>query len=225
MNQYEAMFLFDPTFGSSFEKCESEIHRLMERAQAKIIFCRKWDERRLAYRIKERKRGVYVLVYFNAPSEKITSLERDVQISEDILRVLVVRADGVTQEMIESVLGPVQTASCVVEAAAPSPGMLPRHYAPATPLALAGEVNVEDLVRKKRIGALLPEPASLPSGFAVVETLTDDGNLRTAAARFFAALRRLDAADVDMIVAWPFPDQGLGRALNDRLTRAAGRGQ
>ncbi|UCF35100.1 MAG: 30S ribosomal protein S6 [Phycisphaerales bacterium] len=101
MNQYEAMFLFDPTFGASFEACETEIKRLMERANAELLFCRKWEERRLAYKIKGRKRGVYVLVYFKAPPDKIVPLERDVQISENILRVLVLRADYVTPEMME----------------------------------------------------------------------------------------------------------------------------
>lgn len=101
MNQYEAMFLFDPTFGASFENCETEIRRLMDRAEAELVFCRKWDDRRLAYRIDGRKRGVYVLTYFKAKPEKIVSLERDVQLSEDILRILVLRTDDVTPESME----------------------------------------------------------------------------------------------------------------------------
>ena len=101
MNQYEAMFLFDPTFGSTFENCEAEIQRLLERAEAQIDFLRRWDERRLAYRIKGRKRGVYVLVYFKANGEKIVPLERDAQLSENILRLLVLRADGITPELME----------------------------------------------------------------------------------------------------------------------------
>lgn len=101
MNQYEAMFLFDPTFGSSFEKCELEIRRLMERANAEVLYCRKWDERRLAFRIKGRKRGVYALVYFKAPPDRIVPLERDAKLAEHILRVLVTRADGVTPEQME----------------------------------------------------------------------------------------------------------------------------
>ena len=104
MNQYEAMFLFDPTFGASFDACESEVKRLMDRAEAELLFCRKWEERRLAHRIKGRKRGVYVLVYFKAPADKITPLERDAQISENILRLLVLRADYVTAELMELAL-------------------------------------------------------------------------------------------------------------------------
>ncbi len=101
MNQYEAMFLFDPTFASSFEACETEIRRLMDRAGAEIILCRKWDERRLAFRVQGRKRGVYVLTYFRCASDKITPLERDGKLSEHVLRMLVLRADRVTPEAME----------------------------------------------------------------------------------------------------------------------------
>lgn len=101
MNQYEAMFLFDPTFAGSFENAEAEIKRIMERAEAQIDFLRRWDERKLAYKLKGRKRGVYVLVYFRAPSAKISGLERDAMLSENILRVLVLRADGMTPDLME----------------------------------------------------------------------------------------------------------------------------
>jgi ribosomal protein S6 len=95
------MFLFDPTFGATFEKCEAEIRRLMDRAGAEIIISQKWDERRLAFRIKGRKRGVYALVYFKASGDKIAGLERDARLSENILRLLVLRADEVTREAME----------------------------------------------------------------------------------------------------------------------------
>jgi small subunit ribosomal protein S6 len=92
------MFLFDPTFATDMGKVEQEIARLMERAGAEIIMCNKWDERKLAYEIKGRKRGCYVLVFFRAESDKITGIERDVQLSESILRVLIMRADYMTEE-------------------------------------------------------------------------------------------------------------------------------
>ncbi len=101
MKQYEAMFLFDPTFGSTFEACETEIRRIFDRSGAKALFCRKWDERRLAFRVDGRKRGVYVLVYFNVETDKIGSIERDSRLSEGVLRVLILQAEGVTPEMME----------------------------------------------------------------------------------------------------------------------------
>ena len=121
MNQYEAMFLFDPTFGGSFENCESEIRRLMERADGEIVFCRKWDERRLAYRVSGRKRGVYVLVYFKAPADKIVGLERDVKLAENILRVLILRADEVTPEKMEQAVSGKSGADATEDAPATKP--------------------------------------------------------------------------------------------------------
>lgn len=101
MNQYEAMYLFDPTFGGSHENCEAEIRRIMGRAEAELLFCKRWDERRLAFKLKGRKRGVYVLTFFSADPSKIAGIERDVRLSENVLRVLVLRADGITPDMME----------------------------------------------------------------------------------------------------------------------------
>ncbi len=126
MKQYEAMFLFDPTFGSSFEKCQDEVNRVMERAKANIILCGPWDERRLAYRVNGRKRGVYVLVFFEAPPEGIPSIERDAKLSEDILRVMVLRAEGLTRESMERAFPrraeePARSGAVTTPAPAPNP--------------------------------------------------------------------------------------------------------
>ena len=99
--QYEAMFLFDPTFATPFENCEREIRRIFERAEAEILICQLWDERRLAFKVEGRKRGVYVLTYFLAPPNKIKSLERDAWLSEHILRILVLNADHLTREAMQ----------------------------------------------------------------------------------------------------------------------------
>ena len=108
-----------------------------------------------------------------------------------------------------------------------SPGQLPSHYAPETPLRLID--NVEDFIppKNQRIGLLGWSSAlrsSMPSqmeAFAVVRNLSDRGDLREAAANLFRYLRELDALDLDLIVAERVPCQGLGAAIMDRLERAA----
>jgi L-threonylcarbamoyladenylate synthase len=129
------------------------------------------------------------------------------------------RHGGVTQEQIEAVIGPIQTRLSSSGESAPSPGMLSQHYAPRTPLILNMEADAERLT-DLRVGVLSLQAVDTPFEPIAVETLTDNGDLRTATAGFFAAMRRLDQASLDLIVAWPFPDEGLGRALNDRLSRA-----
>jgi L-threonylcarbamoyladenylate synthase len=57
--------------------------------------------------------------------------------------------------------------------------------------------------------------------YTTVEILSKTGNLNEAACNLFAALRRLDSAGLDLIIAEKVPDEGLGRAINDRLYRAS----
>lgn len=145
------------------------------------------------------------------------------QLSGGVARLL--RPGGVTLEEIESVIGPVLLpAGQPAGGTLASPGLLPQHYAPRTPLVLAASVAEIEAVQHaagRRIGLLCLRPFKGAARFQAVEVLSETGDLREAAAHFFAALRRLDAAGLDLIVARTFPEQGLGRALNDRLRRAA----
>ncbi len=100
MKRYEGMFLFDNAVSHDWPSIEAEIKRLMDRIGATLLVCLKFDERKLAYEIKGRKRGTYVLTYFDAPGEKIGELERDAQLSESVLRVLVLRAEGLSEERL-----------------------------------------------------------------------------------------------------------------------------
>lgn len=103
MNTYEGMFLFDPSVGAKAEAVQGEIDRLMSRAEAELIVTKPAEERRLAYEIKGRKRGMYVLTYFRAPGDKITSLERDIRLSEVVLRALILRVDGLSEERMQEI--------------------------------------------------------------------------------------------------------------------------
>lgn len=101
---YEAMFLMNPAVVPEWTDAEAEIRRLLERAEAKILGLKRWDDRKLAYEIGGHKRATYGLVFFEAAGDKISPLERDAQISEAILRVLVLRTEGMDQEKIDKVL-------------------------------------------------------------------------------------------------------------------------
>ena len=130
---------------------------------------------------------------------------------------MLLRPGGTTIEAIESVIGRVALASKSHDGPQRAPGMLSRHYAPRTPLAIE-ETPLRGSGRVGLLTFLSPEDAT---HFTSVEVLSPSGDLIEATAKFFAALRRLDAAGLDRIIATPFPEHGLGRALNDRLRRAS----
>ena len=104
----------------------------------------------------------------------------------------------------------------------PSPGLSERHYAPRTPLRAWAPTDAA------RVGALVWSGdgevraiRELGTRLTAVEVLAPDGQPATAAHRLYGALRRLDEAGCDVLLAEPIPgDDGLSLALRDRLRRA-----
>lgn len=101
--------------------------------------------------------------------------------------------------------------------------MLPRHYAPRTPVLLNWNEKKFDNFKDKKIGLLAFRDSKNNFRFHSVEILSRKGDLREAAANLFAAIRRLDALNLDLILAEPILEIGLGRAIMDRLRRASER--
>jgi L-threonylcarbamoyladenylate synthase len=146
------------------------------------------------------------------------------------------RPGGLPAEAIEAELG-VRLGDPGTRRVGPqtAPGMFPVHYSPRTPLVLvtgscarerlADEVAAA-LALGQRVGvvALAEDHPAMPDGVLSVEVGTWNDPAGSAS-RLFDALRALDGADVDLILARELadPDVGLGRALADRLRRAARR--
>ncbi len=127
--------------------------------------------------------------------------------------IILLRPGGVTQEEIEAALGRPVSVADTEDDAPKSPGMLSSHYAPVLPV---------------RLGALSAEPGEALLGFGRTDgatlNLSSDGDLVEAAANLFAFLDELDRPEFSAIAVAPIPETGLGRAINDRLRRAAIRG-
>ena len=104
LNQYEAMFLLPVGATAEMEKSLATVRGIIERHQGQVIVLKKWDERKLAYELKGQKRGLYIISYFNAPGSAVGAIERDVNLSEDVLRVLVTRADHLNKDEMAAVV-------------------------------------------------------------------------------------------------------------------------
>jgi L-threonylcarbamoyladenylate synthase len=136
---------------------------------------------------------------------------------------VILRPGGVTVEEIEAVIGPVEVAS-FVQSDNRSPGTLLRHYSPQVVLQLlAPGASFPQPQTGERVGALCFTEQQGLDGYAVVEVLSKDGNFVEAAANLFAALRRMDSLGLDRVFVESVPEHGLGRAIMDRLRRAAAR--
>jgi L-threonylcarbamoyladenylate synthase len=130
-------------------------------------------------------------------------------------RPALLRPGGVPLEALSAVFGAIAVPAAESESAPHSPGRLESHYAPCLPLRL-------EATEARPGEALLAFGPRAPPGFAAVLCLSRSGDLAEAAANLFAMLRGLDRPrEFAAIAVMPIPEEGLGRAVNDRLRRAA----
>lgn len=101
MKTYEAMFLLDAE-NPDFDQAAEPVRTLLGRIQAEVLTLKPWDDRRLAYDIKGRRRGLYVLTYFKADPARVPEIQHEVQISEKILRLLLLSGDDLTPAQINA---------------------------------------------------------------------------------------------------------------------------
>ena len=91
-NVYEGLFLFDANkFARDHDALPGEVQKMIEEDGGEVLVSRLWEERRLAYPIKNQRKGAYWLMYFKTNSQNITPLNRKCELADGILRQLVLK--------------------------------------------------------------------------------------------------------------------------------------
>lgn len=95
---YEAMWVVDANSGrEDYNKCIAGIKEIVEKGGGSWINADKWEERKLAYPIKKKKRALYIINHFSAPTESILKIDRNARLSDIVLRhMILVDEDGLT---------------------------------------------------------------------------------------------------------------------------------
>ena len=136
--------------------------------------------------------------------------------------IIVLRQGGVSVEEIEKIAGKVKVTA--QSGSNPSaPGMLDHHYAPTIPVSLESIHQLTTKYPPEKIGYLAFSQGSSLLAPGQQRILSASGDLAEAAQNFFSHLRVLDKLNLDIIAAEFVPDVGLGRAINDKLRRSAGK--
>ena len=130
------------------------------------------------------------------------------------------RLGGISVEEIEAVIGKVSVRQHSSSRPA-APGSLESHYSPRKKVILQDPSFLIESVDLNEVGIIrFKEPnTEFPVKNQLI--LSESGNLKEAAKKLFSALRTMDDMDVKYVVAELLPEEGLGRAINDRLRRAA----
>ncbi|MBZ0247862.1 MAG: threonylcarbamoyl-AMP synthase [Cyclobacteriaceae bacterium] len=133
-------------------------------------------------------------------------------------QAVIYRRGGVSEEEISKVIGEVSYRLASSNPVAP--GQLDSHYAPNKKFYL-GDINeLKKEFTGKKVGVLrFMGNSDSSDNYKLI--LSQSGNLEEAARNLFAALRQFDQMEIEVILAEPVPDSGIGKAINDRLRRAA----
>jgi len=138
--------------------------------------------------------------------------------------LVILRPGGVTRERIEEVSG--RPAAIARDSPVRAPGTLKSHYAPDAAVLLVDRDGLPDraaalVAAGQRVAVLAEEPCpSLPAGVIVLDPPADVDDYARV---LYARLHEVDRRGVDVLLAVPPRDTGLGTAVADRLRRAAGR--
>lgn len=131
-------------------------------------------------------------------------------------QAFLLRPGGLAAEEIEAFIGqPLHRLD--QRAAIQAPGMMASHYAPNAAMRL----NVNDVMQGEALLAFGAERAKNAESAVAVLNLSPSGDLHEAAVHLFDYMKRLDALGATTIAVEPVPHNGLGEAINDRLSRAA----
>lgn len=99
---YEGMFLVNQQAAAGDLAAAIEhVQQILNRAGAEIVVLHKWDERKLAFPIKSQKRGLYIYALFNVEGVQLANIERDCNLSELVMREMLLRADYMGEVEIE----------------------------------------------------------------------------------------------------------------------------
>lgn len=101
-----------------------------------------------------------------------------------------------------------------------SPGNIQWHYSPSKPLYIAQNLT-KNVDKSKSAFVAFSKESVIDSNYKIIEYLTQNGNLKEAAVNFFAILHKLEEADVECIVIEPVPETSIGKAIMERMRKAA----
>lgn len=110
-NVYEGLFILDSDlFARNADELSAQVSRYIEQVGGEILVSRLWEERKLAYPIKGHRRGTYWLTYFKVDTQKLKDLNRQCQISNNILRFMFLQIDPrLVDTLVEHALqGPIK---------------------------------------------------------------------------------------------------------------------
>lgn len=96
---YELLFIVHPDLESSIDKITDRVRSYIEKRSGVINYEENWGKRKLAYEIKKADVGIYVLWFFSAPKKSLSKIEKDIRLTEEVMRYMVLATPEAKKEL------------------------------------------------------------------------------------------------------------------------------
>lgn len=94
MTAYEMIFIVDPDIpDEDIDQITERLAGIVDDCNGKMVKIEKWGKKKLAYRVKKRERGNYILLVFSGDRGLTSELERILKLDDRVLKYLTVRLD------------------------------------------------------------------------------------------------------------------------------------
>ena len=93
LNTYELAVLYDPQLEVDLSKAEAKTEKLVGENKGKITKTDNWGKRKLAYKINKQENAIYVFYTLELPPKNVASVEKSLNITDEIIRFLIIRPD------------------------------------------------------------------------------------------------------------------------------------
>ncbi|HEV3340001.1 MAG TPA: 30S ribosomal protein S6 [Pirellulales bacterium] len=139
LNVYEGLFIFDSNrYSRDPGGVSGQVADFVQKLGGEILVARLWEERRLAYPINGQRKGTYWLSYFRLEGKQLGALERECQLSESIMRSLVIKIDP---RIVETLVSHATASAAPAKARAAEPKEAPVVEAEVPEMEEVGDVS------------------------------------------------------------------------------------
>lgn len=102
MGKYELLYIVHPDLESSIDKITDRIRTYIESRGGKITYEENWGKRKLAYVISKTDVGIYILWYFEAPKDALSKVERDLRLTEEVIRYMLLAIEEKKKKTVKA---------------------------------------------------------------------------------------------------------------------------
>lgn len=101
MRSYQSLIILKPDLeDAQVDQVIEKIGRFIQKSGGSTLKLEKWGKKRLAYKVKKNKFGIYINIYHTCANDKVAELEKEYQLYDQIIKYMIIKIEDKDLERI-----------------------------------------------------------------------------------------------------------------------------